>query len=116
MFAKSFFWILKKSIFSARTGAIFADYLIAREQNILKNIDLKDRLLDFFNELKIPYEKSNMSFSVSIKNSRVEYGGSGLKALFANKLNIFNLQFLLMIKLLSLRQLYKADLSFVQNQ
>ena len=39
-----------------------------------------------------------MSFSVSIKNSRVEYGGSGLKALFANKLNIFNLQFLLMIK------------------
>ena len=56
------------------------------------------KLIDFFNELKIPYEKSNMSFSVSIKNSRVEYGGSGLKALFANKLNIFNLQFLLMIK------------------
>ena len=55
-------------------------------------------LIKFFNELNIPFEKSNMSFSVSIKNTNVEYGGSGFKAIFANKLNIFNFKFLRMIK------------------
>jgi predicted NAD/FAD-binding protein len=55
-------------------------------------------LINFFNELKIPFEKSNMSFSVSIRGSNVEYGGSGLGALFANKFNIFNFKFLKMIK------------------
>ena len=39
-----------------------------------------------------------MSFSVSIQDSNIEYGGRGLKAIFANKLNIFNLNFLRMIK------------------
>ena len=39
-----------------------------------------------------------MSFSVSIKDTNVEYGGSGFKAIFANKFNIFNFKFLKMIK------------------
>ena len=55
-------------------------------------------LIKFFNELSVPYEKSDMSFSVSIQDSNIEYGGRGLKAIFANKLNIFNLNFLRMIK------------------
>ena len=55
-------------------------------------------LINFFNELNVPFEKSNMSFSVSIKNTNVEYGGSGLSAIFANKLNLFNLNFLKMIR------------------
>ena len=55
-------------------------------------------LISFFNELDVPFEKSNMSFSVSIKNTNVEYGGSGLNAIFANKFNLFNLKFLKMIK------------------
>jgi predicted NAD/FAD-binding protein len=55
-------------------------------------------LIKFFNELSVPYEKSDMSFSVSIQDSDIEYGGRGLKAIFANKLNIFNLNFLRMIK------------------
>ena len=55
-------------------------------------------LIKFFNELDVPFEKSDMSFSVSIQGSNIEYGGRGLKALFANKLNIFNLDFLKMIK------------------
>jgi len=55
-------------------------------------------LINFFNELNVPFEKSNMSFSVSIKNTNVEYGGSGLNAIFANKLNIFNFNFLKMIR------------------
>ena len=55
-------------------------------------------LINFFDELNVPFEKSNMSFSVSIKNTNVEYGGSGFNAIFANKLNLFNFNFLKMIK------------------
>ena len=55
-------------------------------------------LINFFNELKVPFEKSNMSFSVSIKNTNIEYGGNGFKAIFANKLNLFNFNFLKMIR------------------
>jgi len=55
-------------------------------------------LIKLFNFLKIPYEKSNMSFSVSIKNSNIEYSGSGIGGLFSNKLNILNFNFLKMIK------------------
>ena len=55
-------------------------------------------LIHFFNELKVPFEKSNMSFSVSIKNTNIEYGGSGFNAIFANKLNLFNFNFLKMIR------------------
>ena len=42
-------------------------------------------LIKFFQELDVPFEKSDMSFAVSIKNTSVEYGGSGLNAIFANK-------------------------------
>ncbi len=55
-------------------------------------------LIKFFEELKVPFEKSDMSFSVSVQNTNVEYGGRGLGAIFANKGNIFNLNFLKMIK------------------
>ena len=55
-------------------------------------------LIKFFKHLNIPYEKSNMSFSVSIKKSNIEYSGSGLGGLFANKSNLFNLKFLNMIR------------------
>ena len=55
-------------------------------------------LVKFFNELNVPYEKSDMSFAVSIKNSNVEYSGSGLGGIFSNKLNLFNLKFLYMIR------------------
>ena len=55
-------------------------------------------LINFFKELNVPFEKSDMSFSVSIQDTSIEYGGRGLKAIFANKLNIFNLSFLKMIK------------------
>ena len=55
-------------------------------------------LINFFNELNVPFEKSDMSFSVSIKNSNIEYGGSGYRAIFANKFNLINLKFLKMLK------------------
>tara|TARA_B100000029_G_scaffold139317_1_gene134403 strand:- start:2454 stop:3695 length:1242 start_codon:yes stop_codon:yes gene_type:complete len=55
-------------------------------------------LLNLFDNLQVNYEKSNMSFSVSVKDSNIEYSGSGLKGLFANKSNFFNLSFIRMIK------------------
>ena len=55
-------------------------------------------LIKFFNSLKISYEESNMSFSVSVKNSNIEYSGSGISGLFSNKYNIINFNFLKMIK------------------
>ena len=64
---------------------------------IVFNKDTYKNLINFFDELKVNYEKSDMSFAVSVKNSNVEYSGSGLRGLFSNKLNILNLNFLKMI-------------------
>ena len=55
-------------------------------------------LVRLFKKLQVNYEKSSMSFSVSVRNSNIEYSGSGLKGLFANKYNILNPDFIKMIK------------------
>ena len=55
-------------------------------------------LINFFQELKAPYEKSNMSFAVSVKDTNVEYAGKNLSSIFSNKKNIFNIHFLKMIR------------------
>ncbi len=71
-------------------------------------------LIKFFQELDVPFEKSNMSFAVSIKNTNVEYGGSNLNAIFANKKNLFNIKFLKMInEIISFYK--KAPLLLSQN-
>ncbi len=70
-------------------------------------------LINFFEELEVPYEKSDMSFSVSIKDTNIEYGGRGLKAIFANKSNIFNFNFLRMIK--EIIFFYKTAPSLITN-
>ena len=71
-------------------------------------------LVNFFNELKVPYEKSDMSFSVSIKNSSVEYSGSGLGGIFANKSNLLNLKFLYMIR--EIISFYKTAPKFLESE
>ncbi len=53
-------------------------------------------LIKFFEENKIQVEKSNMSFSVSVKDSNIEYCGKGIGGVFSNRKNIFNLKFLKM--------------------
>ena len=55
-------------------------------------------LIKLFDSLNVPYEKSDMSFSVSVKGSNIEYSGSGIRGLFSNKYNFFNYNFLKMIK------------------
>ena len=54
-------------------------------------------LINFFEELKVPYEKSDMTFSVSVKDSTIEYGGTGFNSLFARKNNLLNFNFIKMI-------------------
>ncbi len=70
-------------------------------------------LLNFFEELEVPFEKSDMSFSVSIEGSNIEYGGRGLKALFANKSNILNLNFIKMI--IEIISFYKNAPSLIKS-
>ena len=70
-------------------------------------------LINFFKELEVPFEKSDMSFSVSIRGSNIEYGGRGLKALFANKSNIFDFNFLKMI--VEIISFYKSAPSLIKN-
>jgi len=53
-------------------------------------------LIKFFEENNIEVEKSNMSFSVSVKNTSIEYCGKGLNGIFSTKKNIFNINFVKM--------------------
>jgi predicted NAD/FAD-binding protein len=53
-------------------------------------------LINFFLENKIKIEKSDMSFSVSVNGSDLEYCGKGIKGIFSNKINLLNLKFIKM--------------------
>ena len=53
-------------------------------------------LIKFFDENKVHIEKSDMSFAVSVKDTKFEYCGRGLKGIFANKSNLYNKSFLKM--------------------
>ena len=63
---------------------------------IVFNFKTYPNLINFFNENKIEIEKSDMSFSVSLRNTMFEYCGKGLNGIFANKSNLFNPKFLRM--------------------
>ena len=53
-------------------------------------------LINFFNENEIEIEKSDMSFSVSVKGTNIEYCGKGLNGIFSNRGNLFNFKFVKM--------------------
>ena len=53
-------------------------------------------LISFFEENKIEIEKSDMSFSVNVKNTNIEYCGKGLNGIFSNRSNLFNYKFVKM--------------------
>ena len=63
---------------------------------IVFNFKTYPNLINFFNENKIEIEKSDMSFSVSLRNTLFEYCGKGLNGIFANRSNLFNPKFLRM--------------------
>ena len=64
---------------------------------IVFNFKTYPNLIDFFKENKIEIEKSDMSFSVSVRNTSFEYCGRGLNGIFSNRSNLFNFKFLRMV-------------------
>jgi predicted NAD/FAD-binding protein len=53
-------------------------------------------LINFFKENDIEIEKSDMSFSVTVKGTNIEYCGKGLNGIFSNRGNLFNIKFVKM--------------------
>ena len=54
-------------------------------------------LVAFFKHLKIPYVPTDMSFAVSLNNGSLEYAGTDLRGLFAQKKNLFRPGFWFML-------------------
>lgn len=54
-------------------------------------------LCKLFDEIKAPVKKTDMSFSVQHLPSKLEYSGSSVNHLFAQRKNIFNLKYLKML-------------------
>ena len=54
---------------------------------IVFNYQTYPNLINFFKENTIEIEKSDMSFSVSVNNSNIEYCGRGIDGIFSNRLN-----------------------------
>lgn len=65
---------------------------------IVFNHQTYPNLKALFEFLGVNYKPSNMSFSASIDEGKIEYSGQSLATIFCQKKNIFNWQFLLMIK------------------
>ena len=63
---------------------------------IVFNHQTYPHLINFFKEINVDIEKSDMSFSVSVENTQFEYCGKGLKGIFSNKSNLFNIEFIKM--------------------
>ena len=64
---------------------------------IVFNYQTYPNLVKFFELLKVEVKKSNMSFAVKINDSQLEYAGTSLGSLFAQKKNLFDIKFLQMI-------------------
>lgn len=61
------------------------------------NYQTYPHLCQLFEELKAPVKKTDMSFSVQYLSSKLEYSGSSLNHLFAQRRNILNPSFLKML-------------------
>jgi uncharacterized protein len=53
-------------------------------------------LIKFYSDNNIEIEKSDMSFSVSVKGSDLEYCGNGINGIFSNRKNLLNPKFVKM--------------------
>lgn len=61
------------------------------------NYETYPNLTALFKEIDAPVKKSDMSFSVQHASSGLEYCGSGLDGLFAQRRNIFNIPYIKML-------------------
>ncbi len=65
---------------------------------IVFNHQTYPNLTPFFHLLDVAYEKSNMSFAIKVDNGKIEYAGTNIGTVFAQFKNIFNPQFLRMLR------------------
>jgi predicted NAD/FAD-binding protein len=56
------------------------------------------RFISLLNELGVPFQDSNMSFSLRDERSGLEYNGTSVNSLFAQRRNVFRPSFLWMIR------------------
>ncbi len=61
------------------------------------NFETYPNLCKLFDEIKAPIKKTDMSFSVQYTPTGLEYCGSGLNGLFAQRKNIFNISYIKML-------------------
>lgn len=61
------------------------------------NLETYPNLCNLFKEIKAPVKKTDMSFSVQYKPTGLEYCGSGVNGLFAQRKNLFNLKYIKML-------------------
>lgn len=61
------------------------------------NFETYPNLCQLFEEIKAPIKKTDMSFSVQYVPTSLEYCGSGLNGLFAQRRNIFNITYIKML-------------------
>ena len=64
-------------------------------------------LINFFKEIEVDIEKSDMSLSFMTKDINLEYCGKGLKGIFSHKKNLFNFDFFKMF--LEILKFYKKS-------
>ncbi|HRG52055.1 MAG TPA: FAD-dependent oxidoreductase [Bacteroidia bacterium] len=77
------------------------------------NFQTYPNLCKLFDEIKAPIKKTDMSFSVQHQPSGLEYCGSGLNGLFAQRKNIFNASYLKM--LLEINRFNKESIKILDN-
>ena len=63
---------------------------------IVFNKQTYPNLINFFDEIGVEIEKSNMSLSFLVKEKNLEYSGKGVRGVFSYKKNLFNISFLKM--------------------
>ncbi len=61
------------------------------------NFETYPNLCKLFDEIKAPIKKTDMSFSVQHAPTGLEYCGSGINGLFAQRKNIFNIKYIKML-------------------
>ncbi len=78
------------------------------------NFETYPHLCGLFEEIKAPIMKTDMSFSVQHRASGLEYCGSGINGLFAQRKNIFNLRYIKM--LLEISRFNKISVQILEDK
>ncbi len=78
------------------------------------NFETYPHLCQLFKELNAPIKKTEMSFSVQHTPSSLEYCGSGINGLFAQRKNIFNIPYIKM--LVEISRFNKVSIEILDDQ